>query len=65
MLNFVENEKGRMIVIDSLNGYRKAMQSGNMLELQLHATGFSFPQAAREGSFNRWRRSQAIDETSE
>jgi circadian clock protein KaiC len=36
LLNFAENEKGRMIVIDSLNGYSKAMQSGNMLELQLH-----------------------------
>lgn len=38
LLNFVENEGGRMIVIDSLNGYSKAMQSGNMLELQLHET---------------------------
>ena len=31
LLNFVEKEKGRMIIIDSLNGYSKAMQSGNML----------------------------------
>jgi circadian clock protein KaiC len=38
LLNFVENEGGRMIIIDSLNGYSKAMQSGNMLELQLHET---------------------------
>ncbi|MGA7129305.1 MAG: ATPase domain-containing protein [Chthoniobacterales bacterium] len=38
LLNFVEKEGGRMIIIDSLNGYSKAMQSGNMLELQLHET---------------------------
>jgi circadian clock protein KaiC len=38
LLNFVENEKGRMVVIDSLNGYGKAMQNDNMLELQLHET---------------------------
>ena len=38
LLDFVEKENGRMIIIDSLNGYSKAMQSGNMLELQLHET---------------------------
>ncbi len=38
LLNFVEKEGGRMIIIDSLNGYSKAMQSDGMLELQLHET---------------------------
>ena len=27
-----------MLIIDSLNGYSKAMQDGNILDLQLHET---------------------------
>jgi hypothetical protein len=38
LLNFVEMKGGRMIIIDSHNGYNKAMRSGNLLELQLHET---------------------------
>ncbi|HYY29934.1 MAG TPA: ATPase domain-containing protein [Chthoniobacterales bacterium] len=38
LLNFVEQENARMVVIDSLNGYSKAMQGGNILDLQLHET---------------------------
>jgi circadian clock protein KaiC len=37
-MNFVEQENARMVIIDSLNGYRKAMQSDKILELQLHET---------------------------
>jgi circadian clock protein KaiC len=36
LLNFVERENVRMVIIDSLNGYSKAMQDGNILALQLH-----------------------------
>jgi circadian clock protein KaiC len=38
MLNFAERENARMLIIDSLNGYSKAMQGGNILDLQLHET---------------------------
>jgi circadian clock protein KaiC len=38
LLNFVEKESVRIIIIDSLNGYNKGMQSGSVLELQLHET---------------------------
>jgi circadian clock protein KaiC len=38
VLNFVEQENVRMVILDSLNGYRKAMQSDKTLELQLHET---------------------------
>src|SRR6201981_2854831 len=38
LLNFVEQENARMVIIDSLNGYNKAMQSDKILELQLHET---------------------------
>ena len=34
--NSVERENVRMVVIDSLNGYGKAMQDGKILDLQLH-----------------------------
>ena len=36
LLNFVERENVRMVIIDSLNGYSKAMQDGGILDLQLH-----------------------------
>ena len=36
LLNFVERENVRMVIIDSLNGYSKAMQDGKILDLQLH-----------------------------
>jgi circadian clock protein KaiC len=36
VLNFVEQENARMVIIDSLNGYSKAMQDSKMLDLQLH-----------------------------
>ncbi|MGA8657541.1 MAG: ATPase domain-containing protein [Chthoniobacterales bacterium] len=36
ILRFVEQENARMVIVDSLNGYSKAMQSGMILELQLH-----------------------------
>ena len=36
LLNSVEQESVRMVIIDSLNGYSKAMQSDKILELQLH-----------------------------
>ena len=36
LLNFVERENVRMVIIDSLNGYSKAMQDDNILDLQLH-----------------------------
>ena len=36
--NSVEQENARMVIIDSLNGYSKAMQSDKILELQLHET---------------------------
>jgi circadian clock protein KaiC len=36
LLNFVERENVRMVIIDSLNGYSKAMQDDKMLELHLH-----------------------------
>ena len=38
VLNFVEQENARMVIIDSLNGYSKAMQEGKTLDLQLHET---------------------------
>ena len=38
LLNFVEQENARIVIIDSLNGYSKAMQSDKVLELQLHET---------------------------
>ncbi len=38
LLNFVEQETARMVIIDSLNGYSKAMQQGKILDLQLHET---------------------------
>jgi circadian clock protein KaiC len=38
LLNLVEQENVRMVIIDSLNGYSKAMQSDTTLELQLHET---------------------------
>jgi circadian clock protein KaiC len=38
LLNLVEQENARMVIIDSLNGYSKAMQSDKILELQLHET---------------------------
>jgi circadian clock protein KaiC len=38
LLNFAERENARMLIIDSLNGYSKAMQGGNILDLQLHET---------------------------
>jgi circadian clock protein KaiC len=36
VLNFVEQENARMVIIDSLNGFSKAMQDSKMLDLQLH-----------------------------
>jgi circadian clock protein KaiC len=36
VLNFVEQENARMVIIDSLNGYSKAIQEGKKLDLQLH-----------------------------
>ena len=36
VLNFAEQENARMVIIDSLNGYSKAMQEGKILDLQLH-----------------------------
>jgi circadian clock protein KaiC len=36
LLDFVEQENTRMVIIDSLNGYSKAMQDTKMLDLQLH-----------------------------
>ena len=36
LLNFVERENVRMVIIDSLNGYSKAMQDEKILDLQLH-----------------------------
>jgi circadian clock protein KaiC len=36
VLNFVEQENARMVIIDSLNGYSKAMQDNKVLDLQLH-----------------------------
>ena len=36
VLNSVEQENARMVIIDSLNGYSKAMQEGKILDLQLH-----------------------------
>ncbi len=38
LLNLVEQENARMVIIDSLNGYSKAMRSDKILELQLHET---------------------------
>jgi circadian clock protein KaiC len=38
LLDFAERENARMLIIDSLNGYSKAMQEGNILDLQLHET---------------------------
>ena len=38
VLNSVEQENARMVIIDSLNGYSKAMQEGKTLDLQLHET---------------------------
>jgi circadian clock protein KaiC len=38
VLNSVEQENVRMVIIDSLNGYSKAMQEGKTLDLQLHET---------------------------
>ena len=38
LLNFVEQENARMVIIDSLNGYSNAMQEGKILDLQLHET---------------------------
>jgi hypothetical protein len=34
LLNFVERESVRMLIIDSLNGYSKAMQDDKILDLQ-------------------------------
>jgi circadian clock protein KaiC len=36
VLNFVERENVRMVIVDSLNGYSKAMQDSKILDLQLH-----------------------------
>src|SRR3984957_2716468 len=36
LLDFVERESVRMVIIDSVNGNRKAMQHGTFLDLQLH-----------------------------
>jgi circadian clock protein KaiC len=36
VLDSVEQQNTRMLIIDSLNGYSKAMQSDKILELQLH-----------------------------
>ncbi len=36
LLNLVEQNDVRMVIIDSLNGYSKAMQDTKMLDLQLH-----------------------------
>src|SRR5258708_38311194 len=36
VLNFVEQENARMVIVDSLNGYSKAMQDSKILDLQLH-----------------------------
>jgi circadian clock protein KaiC len=36
LLNVVERENVRIVIIDSLNGYSKAMQDGKILDLQLH-----------------------------
>jgi circadian clock protein KaiC len=36
LLDFVEQENTRMVIIDSLNGYSKAMQDSKILDLQLH-----------------------------
>ncbi len=38
LLNFVEQENARMVIIDSLNGYGMAMQDGKILDLRLHET---------------------------
>jgi circadian clock protein KaiC len=38
VLNFVEQQNARMVIIDSLNGYSKAMQDSQVLDLQLHET---------------------------
>ena len=36
LVDFVERQNVRMVIIDSLNGYSKAMQEGEILDLQLH-----------------------------
>jgi circadian clock protein KaiC len=36
LLDLVERENVRMVIIDSLNGYSKAMQDSKILDLQLH-----------------------------
>jgi circadian clock protein KaiC len=36
LLNLVEKENVGMVIIDSLNGYKKAVQDGKILDLQLH-----------------------------
>jgi circadian clock protein KaiC len=36
VVNFVEQENARMVIVDSLNGYSKAMQDSKILDLQLH-----------------------------
>ena len=36
VLNFVERENVRMVIVDSLNGYSKAMRDSKILDLQLH-----------------------------
>jgi circadian clock protein KaiC len=36
LLDFVEQQNVRMVLIDSLNGYSKAMQVGKILDLHLH-----------------------------
>ena len=36
LLDLVEQQNVRMVIIDSLNGYSKAMQDGKILDLQLH-----------------------------
>ena len=36
VVNFVEQENARVVIVDSLNGYSKAMQDSKILDLQLH-----------------------------